>query len=356
LVDEPPWTRRTEEGKWEKLSDDYKWDEVEPSELLKLTKLEAQCWLALYHLTCNKLCREKYGLNAFRKEQLLRLRKFLNDVVLDQLPVLADVMRYMDELAIMSVPEVSSGHGSALLMQQVASVREKTLKDKDWDQVTKIQCDNIWSKFSDSMDMDLRKISEIYNEDGIEDILGESKPFELTSLPIYRVAVEVYEDETDDSLLHLIDYAISKGDKGALTNTPDGEYKRYKLKSQNSGSAEDTEDFVVPFDARIKVIVTFANEPPHVVVVSLPKIDLPTQAIENNSNSTTPQKLTKEVTVGEDIPKKVWKQFGSAIVEKLVIQLQFVAVGSSRSGRSGQLFCYKFGSGFISQPIDTGDN
>ena len=54
------------------------------SDLLKLTKLEAQCWIALYHLTCNKLCREKYGLNAFRKEQLLRLRKFLNDVVLDQ--------------------------------------------------------------------------------------------------------------------------------------------------------------------------------------------------------------------------------------------------------------------------------
>ena len=37
-----------------------------------------------------------------------------------QLPVLADVMRYMDELAIMTVPENSSGHGSALLMQQVS--------------------------------------------------------------------------------------------------------------------------------------------------------------------------------------------------------------------------------------------
>jgi len=186
LVDEPPWTRRTPDGKWEKLGEGYEWEGCESGSLLKLTTLEAQCWLAIYHLTCNKLCREKYALNAFRKEQLLRLRKFLNDVVLDQLPVLADVMRYMDELAIMSVPENSSGHGGALLMQQVATIRERETKGKNWGEVAKMQCESIWSLVSDGTDMDLRKISEIYNEDGIEDILGEAAPVPLTSFPIYR--------------------------------------------------------------------------------------------------------------------------------------------------------------------------
>ena len=106
----------------------------------------------------------------------------------------------------------------------------RSAKDKNWDEIVKLQCDTIWSKFSDGSDMDLRKISEIYNEEGIEDILGEAKVFKLTSLPIYRVAMEVYEDESDESLLHLCDYEVGKSDRGKLTETPDGQYKQYKLK------------------------------------------------------------------------------------------------------------------------------
>lgn len=119
LVEEPPWTRRTADGAWEKLGDNNAWTKVEKGDLLKITKCEAQVWLLIYHLTCDGECRKAYGLNAFRKEQLLRLRKYLNDVVLDQVPVLADVMRYMDELQLMSVPENSTGQGGQGLMMQV---------------------------------------------------------------------------------------------------------------------------------------------------------------------------------------------------------------------------------------------
>lgn len=93
LIENPPWTRRTASGKWEKLID-FKWQSVLPINLLRLTKLEAQPWLAVFSLLAKKQFRERYHLNAFRKSQLMRVRKYINETLVDQLPVLADVQRY----------------------------------------------------------------------------------------------------------------------------------------------------------------------------------------------------------------------------------------------------------------------
>ena len=136
---------------WEKYIEGN-WTEIQPDELLRVTKCEAQPWLLLFHLLCTPSCREAYSLNTFRKEQISRLRKFLNNVVVDQIPVLADVMRYMDELSIMDVPETAStGHGTALLMQQVDSLREDITSSRvsDWDVVAREQFDTIFSKVKD---------------------------------------------------------------------------------------------------------------------------------------------------------------------------------------------------------------
>eukprot|EP01035_Chromulina_nebulosa_P025042 gene25042-32644_t len=99
LIENPPWTRRTGAGKWEKLVD-QNWKEVPPIDLLKITKLEGQPWLGLYalvgkttypYMISKEVFRSRYHLNTFRKGQLLRLRKYLNDILLDQLPFLADI-------------------------------------------------------------------------------------------------------------------------------------------------------------------------------------------------------------------------------------------------------------------------
>ena len=97
-----------------------------------------------------------------------------------------------------------------------------------------------------------------------------------------------------------------------------------EVQGEGEGEEEEEEE-AIPYDARIKLIVTFSvggGEAPHVVVLSMADIDLPTQTVEGeNSESTTPQKLTKRVRVSEELPKKVWKQFGSAVQEKLVVQV-----------------------------------
>lgn len=94
-----------------------------------------QVWLTMYNILCDGECRRRYHFNQFRKGQVLRVRRFLNDVLLDQLPVLSEVQRYMDELAIMNAPEPTKV-ASALILEQVPEMRTALTREK-WDDVAK---------------------------------------------------------------------------------------------------------------------------------------------------------------------------------------------------------------------------
>lgn len=78
-----------------------------------------QVWLALNNLLVDPHCRAKYNLDDFRKEQLFRLRRFLNDLLLDQLPVLRDMQRMLDELALQCQPNLEGYSKGALVIEQV---------------------------------------------------------------------------------------------------------------------------------------------------------------------------------------------------------------------------------------------
>lgn len=82
LVENPPWTRRLTTGnlnfhidshrslgKWQKLID-FRWQEVQPIDLLKITKLEGQIWIMYYYLLAKQIYRERYHINSFRKGQV----------------------------------------------------------------------------------------------------------------------------------------------------------------------------------------------------------------------------------------------------------------------------------------------
>ena len=178
LIENPPWTRRvaskTGGMKWKKLID-HKWTDVLPIDLLKLTKLEGQPWLTIFSLLSKTLFRERYNINTFRKEQLLRARKYLNDVLLDQLPILADIQRYMDELAISD----ASNQGGASVgdnlfkFQQVAVYRERVLKGKDWKEIAKAQLTYIFT-MTDATDPYLKRMADMYCDEAVEGVLEPS--------------------------------------------------------------------------------------------------------------------------------------------------------------------------------------
>jgi len=165
LMEGPPWTRCLKKGVWEKYVDND-WIVTPTTNLLELTKTEATCWLAVYLLTCSSACRERYQLSDFRKDQFLRLRKYLNNMILDQLPCLTDLQRYMDELAFMSVPHTS--RIDALLLQRVDCVRDRYLHE-DWTQVAEQQKRDIFDGLVDAQDPDLKLLANLFiNEDDLD--------------------------------------------------------------------------------------------------------------------------------------------------------------------------------------------
>ena len=50
----------------------------------------------------------KYEMTTYRKSNLLRLRKYMNETLLDQLPMLSNILRALEELSLMEVPSMAS--------------------------------------------------------------------------------------------------------------------------------------------------------------------------------------------------------------------------------------------------------
>lgn len=98
LVEHCPWSCR-EAGKFKKFENGT-WHVVPPEDQLKMTKLDGQVWLALLNLLLSPECQHKYHFDGFNKSQLLKLRAFLTDVLLDQLPNLVEMQRFLSHLAV----------------------------------------------------------------------------------------------------------------------------------------------------------------------------------------------------------------------------------------------------------------
>eukprot|EP00903_Cladosiphon_okamuranus_P017461 g16083.t1 len=145
-----------QEGTWQKFVD-FEWKTVAVTDLLQVTKTEGQVWLAMYHLMCEEECRKRYHFNSMRKNNILRARKYLNDVLLDQ---------YMDELTIMEVPEPPSmGTTGSLLMEQIPKVRQSLTRGHDWDDLAlkaTLSDGGVFCAYDDADDPDVKSVAALF--------------------------------------------------------------------------------------------------------------------------------------------------------------------------------------------------
>ncbi len=123
----------------------------------------------------NEHCLQSYHLDTLRKGTMLRARKYLNNVLLDQLPVLGDVQRYLDEIAIldvsMAVGRKSSTLAGGVMVEEVALIRNGLVKMAlRSDEITNIQLNGSSGGFSqdDADSADLRNLCNMYEADGVE--------------------------------------------------------------------------------------------------------------------------------------------------------------------------------------------
>ncbi|XP_069101042.1 zinc finger MYND domain-containing protein 10-like [Argopecten irradians] len=169
LVENPPWSKR-KGGKLYKFIDN-KWQEVSREDSFKLTKTEGQVWLALFQLLMNQTCQQKYDLNSFRKNIILKLRSYLTEIMLDQLPVLAEMQRYLEHLSMMDPPAAKKD----LILEQVPEIRDKILSDNEgkWKQIAKKQSKTHFNPSQADIRAQAKRWADTYNFDMMQNLLSE---------------------------------------------------------------------------------------------------------------------------------------------------------------------------------------
>merc|ERR1711998_174840 len=142
----------------------------------------------------------------------------------------ADVQRFMDELALMDVPQPTAEQGgsSVLMMEQVATTHERLTKQRDWDAVAKTQLSKVFGAQTDATDEDLKRlVDNVYGLDGVEDVLGQdgAKAVLLYSQPISSLYVCVLTHPGASEMLR-VEYEPSKANKPKLQQTAHGQFVR----------------------------------------------------------------------------------------------------------------------------------
>ncbi|XP_036189357.1 zinc finger MYND domain-containing protein 10 isoform X2 [Myotis myotis] len=141
LLEHSPWSRR-EGGKLQQF-EGGRWQTVAPSEQQKMSKLDGQVWIALYNLLLSPEARARYCLTGFAKGQLLKLRAFLTDTLIDQLPHLADLQGFLAHLA-MAEPQPPK---KDLVFEQIPEIWERLERENKgkWKAMAKHQLQHVFS-------------------------------------------------------------------------------------------------------------------------------------------------------------------------------------------------------------------
>uniref|UniRef100_A0A8C7A3P5 Zinc finger MYND domain-containing protein 10 n=2 Tax=Neovison vison TaxID=452646 RepID=A0A8C7A3P5_NEOVI len=169
LLEHSPWSRQ-EGGKLQHF-EGGRWQTVAPSEQQKLSKLDGQVWIALYNLLLSPEARARYHLTSFAKGQLLKLRAFLTDTLLDQLPNLADLQGFLAHLALAETQPPKKD----LVLEQIPEIWERLERENrgKWQAIAKHQLRHTFSASEQDLRLQARKWAETYRLDVLEAINPE---------------------------------------------------------------------------------------------------------------------------------------------------------------------------------------
>ncbi|XP_029773495.1 zinc finger MYND domain-containing protein 10 isoform X3 [Suricata suricatta] len=158
LLEHSPWSKR-KGGKLQRFEGGC-WQTVGPSEQQKLSKLDGQVWIALYNLLLSHEARARYCLTSFAKEQLLKLRAFLTDTLLDQLPNLADLQGFLAHLALTETQPPKKD----LVLEQIPEIWERLERENrgKWQAIAKHQLQHVFSPSEQDLRLQARRPSQAF--------------------------------------------------------------------------------------------------------------------------------------------------------------------------------------------------
>ncbi|KAI5074219.1 hypothetical protein GOP47_0010180 [Adiantum capillus-veneris] len=120
LIGNCPWKRERRKGE-KVLIEKYeegRWFEVPREDHFKVTKPDAQVWLAIYNLIMEPACRSRFKYDDFHKDQVLKLQKHLNELLVDQIPLLKDLQWALEEISLNVKPKDEDRKLGSLILEQ----------------------------------------------------------------------------------------------------------------------------------------------------------------------------------------------------------------------------------------------
>ena len=80
---------------------------------------------------------QKYELTTFRKANLMRLKKYMNEVLLDQLPMLTPMLRGLEEMALMADNNIRSNN--SFIVEVLPELRARIVNGRNWKEIALYQ-------------------------------------------------------------------------------------------------------------------------------------------------------------------------------------------------------------------------
>ncbi|KAM9859162.1 zinc finger MYND domain-containing protein 10 [Aulostomus maculatus] len=169
LINCCPWSR-CGEGEVEKYLNG-KWEKIPVEDRVKMTKLDGQVWISLYNLLLREDCQRKYDFNSFNKSQLLKLRGFLTEVLIDQLPNLMELQRFLAHLAVTD-PEPPK---KELILEQIPEMWNRHVRENSgkWKAIAKYQVKETFNVSESDLRLQAQSLARTYNLDVMESLLPE---------------------------------------------------------------------------------------------------------------------------------------------------------------------------------------
>ncbi|KAM4652384.1 zinc finger MYND domain-containing protein 10 [Discoglossus pictus] len=169
LLQNCPWSRRNK-GQLQKY-ESGRWFPVPAEDQMKMTKLDGQVWISLYNLLLRPECQQKYNINNFAKGQLLKIRSFLTEVLVDQLPNLVDLQRFLSHLSV-SEPAPPK---KELILEQVPEVWDSIIRENSgkWKAVAKHQVKHAFSPSEQDLRSQALRWAQTYNMDVMESLVPD---------------------------------------------------------------------------------------------------------------------------------------------------------------------------------------
>lgn len=170
LIENSPWSKRSDDGQLQKFIDN-KWQTVSIQESYQITKIEGQVWIAIYNLILNFECIKKYDMNSFNKAQILKLRAYLNEVLLDQLPMLTELRRYLEEISMTETAPPKQD----LVLEQIPEIRSNLIRENQSKikAIAKHQIKNYFTPSQADILEQAKRLADTYNLDVIDSVISE---------------------------------------------------------------------------------------------------------------------------------------------------------------------------------------